>query len=60
MIDPAVADFAARIVDPDDLRFLVMLGAVLVASALATVAAAAQPFMRREDGGFGFRWARRQ
>lgn len=60
MTEPAVADFAARIVDPDDLRFLVMFSAVLVSSALAAVAAAAQPFMRREDRGFGFRWVRRQ
>ncbi|MFB6460482.1 hypothetical protein [Bradyrhizobium tunisiense] len=56
----AVADFAARIADPDDLRVLVMFAAVLIVSALAAVAAASQPFMHRADRGFGFRWVRRR
>ncbi|MHC2666550.1 hypothetical protein ACMA5K_24305 [Bradyrhizobium diazoefficiens] len=51
-------DIASRIADPEDLRVLVMLAAVLVVGVLA-VAAAAQMLPRDADGGFGFRWARR-
>ncbi|MGM4955663.1 hypothetical protein ACT4MK_09935 [Bradyrhizobium barranii] len=53
-----MADTLARIADPDDLRFLVMLAAVLVIGVLA-VAAGMQMLPRDADGGFGFRWARR-
>ncbi|WP_459593715.1 hypothetical protein [Bradyrhizobium diazoefficiens] len=55
-----MADIAARIVDPDDLRFLVMLAAVLLVGFAGAVAAGAQPFMHRDDRGFGFRFVRRQ
>lgn len=54
-----MADIAARIADPDDLRFLIMLAAVLIVGVLAIVAGA-QMLPRDADGGFGFRWARRQ
>jgi hypothetical protein len=53
-------DDLARVADPDDLRFLVMLAAILIAGALAAVAAASQPFMHRADRGFGFGWVRRR
>ncbi|WP_271572553.1 hypothetical protein [Bradyrhizobium sp. CCBAU 11386] len=54
-----MADIAARIADPDDLRFLIMLAAVLIVGVLAVVAGALM-LPRDADGGFGFRWARRQ
>ncbi|WP_262048633.1 hypothetical protein [Bradyrhizobium sp. Bra78] len=53
-----MADVATRIADPDDLRFLVMLAAVLIVGVLA-VAAGVQMLPRDGDAGFGFRWARR-
>jgi hypothetical protein len=55
-----MADVVSRIADPDDLRFLVMFGAVLIVGLLAAVAAGAQPFLHRRDAGFGFRFVRRQ
>lgn len=54
-----IEDVVARIADPDDLRFLIMLAAVLIVGVLA-VLAGAQMLPRDADGGFGFRWARRQ
>lgn len=55
-----IEDIAARVADPEDLRVLVMLAAVLLAGAAFAVAAAVQPFMHRADGGFGFRFVRRR
>ncbi|UGY03251.1 hypothetical protein [Bradyrhizobium quebecense] len=47
-------------VDVNDLRFLVMIGCVLLVAAFAAVGAAMQPFLeRRRDAGAGFRWMRR-
>ncbi|WP_168193540.1 hypothetical protein [Bradyrhizobium sp. NAS96.2] len=47
-------------VDVNDLRFLVMMGCVLLLAAFAAIGAAAQPFLdRRRDAGAGFRWVRR-
>ncbi|WBL75626.1 hypothetical protein I3J27_21575 [Bradyrhizobium xenonodulans] len=55
-----MTDLAARVADPDDLRFLVMFAAVLMVGAGLAVAAGAQPFLHRIDRGFGFRWVKRQ
>lgn len=55
-----IEDIVTRIADPDDLSFLVMLAAVLLVGFAGAVAAGAQPFMYREDRGFGFRFVRRQ
>lgn len=55
-----MSDVAARIADPEDLRVLVMLAAVLLAGAGLAVAAGVQPFLHRVDRGFGFRWVKRQ
>lgn len=55
-----IEDIALRIADPDDLRFLVMLAAVLLVGAALAIAAGAQPFLHRGDAGFGFRWVKRQ
>ncbi|MET3991648.1 hypothetical protein ABID65_003288 [Bradyrhizobium sp. S3.9.2] len=55
-----MTDIAARLADPDDLRFLVMLAAALLVGAGLAIAAGAQPFLHRADGGFGFRWVKRQ
>ena len=55
-----MSDITARIADPDDLRVLIMLAALLIVGLLAAVAAGSQPFMHRQDAGFGFRWVKRQ
>lgn len=55
-----MTELAARLADPDDLRFLVMLTAVLLVGAGLAIAAGAQPSLHRRDGGFGFRWVKRQ
>jgi len=55
-----MTDLTARIADPDDLRFLVMFAAVLMVGVGLAVAVGAQPFLHRADGGFGFRWVKRQ
>ncbi|WP_439363107.1 hypothetical protein ACNJYD_19970 [Bradyrhizobium sp. DASA03005] len=55
-----MSDVATRIADPDDLRVLVMLAAVLVLGLGLAVAAGAQPFLHRVDRGFGFWWVKRQ
>ncbi|WLB43044.1 hypothetical protein QIH93_21080 [Bradyrhizobium ottawaense] len=54
-----MTEVAARLSDPDDLRFLVLLAAVLLAGAGLAVFAGLQPFLHRQDSGFGFRWVRR-
>lgn len=56
----STAQIAVREADPDYLRFLVMLAAVLLAGVGAALLCAVQPFARRCDAGFGFRWVRRQ
>ncbi|WP_338821484.1 hypothetical protein [Bradyrhizobium septentrionale] len=46
-------------VDVNDLRFLVMMGCVLLVAAFAAIGAAMQPYLdRRRDAGAGFRWVR--
>ncbi|MBW7966775.1 hypothetical protein [Bradyrhizobium sp. BR 10261] len=55
-----MSDITARIADPEDLRFLVMCAAVLIAGAMLAVAAASAPFLHRRDLGAGFRWVKRQ
>ncbi|BCA04167.1 hypothetical protein [Bradyrhizobium diazoefficiens] len=46
--------------DIEDARFLLTMAAVLIVGLLLAVAAGSQPFMRRADHGFGFRFVRRQ
>jgi hypothetical protein len=55
-----MTDIINRLADPDDLRFLIMLAAVLLAGSGAAIACAAQPFLHRADAGFGFRWVKRR
>jgi len=55
-----VTEAATHLSNPDDLRFLVMLAAVLLAGAGLAVLVGLQPFLHRDDGGFGFRWVKRQ
>ena len=55
-----MTEVAARLSDPDDLRFLLMLAAVLLAGAGLAVLVGLQPTLHRQDGGFGFRWVKRQ
>ncbi|MCW2086698.1 UNVERIFIED_ORG: hypothetical protein M2193_008873 [Bradyrhizobium japonicum] len=55
-----IEDVVARIADPEDLRVLVMLAAVLLVGFAGAVAAGEQPFLHRQDRGFGFRFVRRQ
>lgn len=55
-----MSDITARIADPEDLRVLVMLAALLIAGVFALYAVAAAPWRDHSDDGFGFRWARRR
>lgn len=55
-----MTEAVTRLSDPDDLRFLVMFAAVLLAGAGLTVLVGLQPHLHRQDGGFGFRWVKRK
>lgn len=54
-----MSDISARIADPEDLRVLIMLAAILITVLLLAIAAGAQPFLHRRDLGAGFRLVKR-
>jgi hypothetical protein len=55
-----MTDIINRLADPDDLRFLILLAAVLLVGSGAAIACGAQPFLHRTDTGSGFRWVKRR